>query len=87
MNLAEQVNEKIASLADALTTAHPRMPLLLKEIHTHLRADPEIVTLLDEDQIQIVVKGLIKQTNTELAAAVLKSTKKVSMKNITTADL
>jgi hypothetical protein len=87
MNLAEQVREKIASLADALTTAHPRMPLLLKEIHTHLRADPEIVTLLDEDQIQIVVKGLIKQTNTELAAAVLKSTKKVSMKNITTADL
>lgn len=88
MNPAQQVQEKIAQLSTALLEAHPRIPVLLKEIHTHLRTDPEIVTLLKEEEIQVVVNGLKKQTNTEIATAILKSSSsKKSLKNITVSDL
>lgn len=86
MNLADQVREKILSLQTALLENNSRMPVLLKEIHTQLKADPEVVTLLEPDEIAVIVNGLKKQTQTELATATAKSKTK-SIKSIGVLDL
>lgn len=70
-----ELHEKVAALQEALLTAHPTLPVLLRTIHTQLRADPELVTTLTEDEIGILVNGLKKQTNTEIATAVVKEAK------------
>ena len=76
---------KIASLQNAIHTAHPTMPILLKEIHTILKNDPSNVTLLSEEDISIIVSGLKQQTRTEITQATMK--KKTSLKNVGLADL
>lgn len=86
MTPVEIIKEKILAMEQALLQNHPRMPVLLKEIHTHLKADPEIVTLLDEEDIVKIVNGLIKQTQTEVAGIIMKDKKK-SLKNIGIGDL
>jgi hypothetical protein len=67
------VRAQIASLQSALLDRHPRMPTLLQEIHSALRAQPENVTLISEEEICAIVKGLEIQTNTYLAESVSKS--------------
>lgn len=67
-----QVREKILSLQTALLERHPRMPILLQEIHAALKAQPENVTLLPEEEICILVKGLQQQTGVFLAESVVK---------------
>ena len=66
------VQEKIQSLQSALLERHPRMPNLLQEIHQALKAQPENVTLLPEENIAIIVQGLQQQTNTFFAESVAK---------------
>lgn len=66
---------KMNSLSEAIHRQHPTMPVLLMQIHKQLRADPELVTTLDEDAIGIVVKGLQIQTKTELVTAATKPTR------------
>jgi len=68
--------DKVIDLQEALLDRHPRMPSLLREIHTTLRAQPENVTLLSEDQISIIVNGLKIQTGVEFAATATKSSSK-----------
>jgi hypothetical protein len=70
------LREKVASLEAALLARHPTMPTLLRDIHSALRAQPENVTLLSEEEIQSLVKGLQVQTNTFLATSVTKESKK-----------
>jgi hypothetical protein len=82
---AESIAMKIAELQEVILNAHPRMPMLLREIHTILKADPDCVTLLSEEDIGAIVSGLKKQTMTEITAATLK--KKTSLKNTSLADL
>jgi hypothetical protein len=65
---------KMNSLAEAIHHQHPTMPVLLKQIHTHLRNDPELVTTLDEEGIGIIVRGLQIQTKTELVTQAVKDT-------------
>lgn len=72
-NQAFELQEKVASLSNALLERHPRMPQLLQDIYQNLRAQPENVTLLSEDEIAIIVNGLKEQTKTEFASAVTKS--------------
>lgn len=76
---------KIAALQDAIQTAHPTLPILLKEIHTILKNDPAVVTVLSEEDIAVIVNGLKQQTKTEITASSLK--KKTSLKNVGLADL
>lgn len=68
--------DKISELQESLLDRHPRMPGLLREIHTALRAQPENVTLLNEDQISVIVNGLKVQTGVEFAASATKSSTK-----------
>ena len=65
--------DKVSALQEALLSRHPSMPGLLRDIHTTLRAQPENVTLLNEDQISVIVNGLKEQTGVVFAKAAMSS--------------
>ena len=67
------VANNIASLDAAIKENHPSMPRLLQDIWATLNKYPEQVTLLSEDEIEIVVSGLEKLVDTDLAAITIKS--------------
>lgn len=70
---------KIAELEEKLLTAHPTMPVLLREIHTAIKADPHLVTIMSEEHICTIVSGLKKVTNTQIVTAPeKKASKKVN---------
>lgn len=83
----EQVKEAIGSLRAALLETNPLMPNLLQQIYKQLKADPEVVTLLDEVEINTIVEGLKKQTNTEIAAATVKKTTGKKISTMSLSDL
>lgn len=80
MDAITQVKEKILNLQAALLAATPNMPVLLRDIHSSLKKDPECVTLLGEDEILTIVNGLKRQTNTEAAVGAIKSAKSKTSK-------
>ena len=82
----EQIKMNIAELDNLIKTAHPSMPLLLKDIHKVLMADPDTVTVMTEDEVSIIVAGLKKQTATEIATTLTKG-KKAALKNTSVDDL
>lgn len=69
---AFQVREKLASLEAALLEGTPNIPGLLRDIHQTLKADPDVVTILSEEECSILVRGLKKQTATEIATKAVK---------------
>ena len=77
----EQLKQKVAELSTMILDKHPKMPTLLREIHTTIRQYPEQVTLLDEEEINIIVSGLSVQTNTTFAAS---ATKPAALKSLAT---
>lgn len=86
----EIISSRISELQSQILANHPQMPLLLREIHSTLKNDPAVVTLLKEEEIAIIVSGLEKQTRTYIAESMVntKSTaKKAALKNVTSADL
>lgn len=86
-NLSYEISEAIADLSDKLLSQHPEMPHLLRKIHQTLKANPECVTLLSEEQIGIIVNGLSKQTQTTIATTISSSKKGKSIKSIGISDL
>jgi hypothetical protein len=74
-----ELQEKVADLQNKLLSQHPLIPTVLRSIHTQLRADPENVTLLSEEEIGVIVNGLKLQTNTEIATTVAKTTSTKSL--------
>ena len=87
MNLAQQVQENIATMEIALKESLPEIPTLLQTIHRQLKKDPEIVTLLSEDECNTLVEGLKEHTGIELAAKALKKPPKKSLKSTSLADI
>jgi hypothetical protein len=78
---ASEVQDKIQELQERLLSQHPTMPVLLQTIHKLLKQQPDNVTLLSDEQIGVIVSGLLRHTGTEIAAkAAGKKTKKVSQK-------
>lgn len=74
-----ELKEKVASLQAMLLEKHPKMPTLLREIHTALKAQPENITLLDEKEAAAIVNGLKIQTQTEFASSIVKTSKSPSV--------
>ena len=74
----EQISSEILRLQEMLLAQNPAMPTLLRTIHKELQANPDVVTLLAEEEIASIISGLEKFTKTELVTA----TKKVSTKPI-----
>lgn len=87
MDTATQVKEAILDLQSKLLSAHPEMPVLLRKIHQTLRSDPEVVTLLDEADIEVIVNGLSKQTQTVIATSLATKRTGKTLKSIGVADL
>lgn len=67
-----ELQQKVSELSQLILSKHPRMPTLLREIHTTLRAQPENVTLMSEEEIAVIVSGLKVQTGIEFAASATK---------------
>ena len=75
-----ELREKVGQLASAILEKNPKMPTLLREIHSALRAQPENVTLLSEEDISVIVSGLSVQTNVAFAQS---ATKPAAAKSLT----
>lgn len=86
-NQAFEVREKLAQLEEALLSATPNMPTILRDIHRNLKADPDIVTILSEQECSILVQGLKKVTATEIASTVSAKKPKKALSKMTLADL
>ena len=82
------IKEKLAMLDDSLKENLPNMATILRDIHTQLKDDPDTVTLLSEEECNILVEGLKAKTQTVIATAALKSSKaKKALKKTTLEDL
>lgn len=84
---AFEIKEKLAQLENALLEKLPTMPTLLRDIHRSLKADPDVVTLLSEEECAILVQGLKKQTQTEIATKVIKAKPRKALSKLTVDDL
>ena len=82
-----QISQELANLEASLLKETPDMPVLLRKIHTHLKRDPELVTLLTDDEAAILVQGLKKQTSTEIVASAVKKAPKKALSKMTVDDL
>lgn len=83
-----QVKEKLADLEGRLLATSPGLPTLLREIWVNLKKDADLVTILSPEECNILVRGLEKQTNVEMATVTIKSgTKGKALKNITLDDI
>lgn len=83
------IKTKLDELEQLLLTNHPTMATALRDLHKVLKAQPDIVTLMSEEEIAIVVKGLTQQTNSKLVESTLKpsATKKKALSKVTSDDL
>jgi len=86
MTPAEQVSAKIIELQERLLAKHPTMPVLLREIHKELLANPDVVTLLSNEERSVIISGLENYTRTDLIVATKGSSKKAISK-MTLVDL
>ena len=85
---AFQIKEKLADLQDRLEANAPGLATLLRDIHQTLKKDPDVVTLLSEEDCAVIVQGLKKQTATEIATSALKNKSgKKAMSKMTVGDL
>jgi hypothetical protein len=88
MTPTEQIKESILTLQAQLLEANPQLHSLAKIIHTALRKDPALVTTLSDDEVGIVVSGLMNITQTTIASAIVKGAgKSKGGKQITMEDL
>lgn len=84
---AYEVQEKLARLDSMLTAKTPGIATLLRDIHTTLKNDPDTVTILSEEECSILVRGLKKQTSTEIATAAIKKAPKKALSKTSVDDL
>lgn len=61
------------SLATALLQQEPQLGQFLADIHEHLRAEPELMHILTDEQIAATYKGFIAQSGKAIIAAKPKS--------------
>lgn len=86
MNTTFEVREAIASLSDMLTVGHPQLPTVLRKIHTALKSDPDVVTILSDEERARIIAGLEIQTRTKLVEVSAPKRSK-SLKNMTLDDI
>ena len=87
MTLQEQIQSKLAEIQESLENSAPNLPTLLRVVHTQLKKDPELVTLLSNKESSILVNGLKEHTKIELACSAVKSAPRKSLKATTIDDL
>ena len=87
---ADVILSKIAELSQAIEENNPSIATYVKDIHRNLLQFPELVHILQPEQVQAIVKG-IEQVNGEKIAEEAKpktrATKSGSKKKESLADL
>lgn len=78
---------EMAELESALNQQVPGFHTILRDIHIKLREDPNTVTLLSEDEIALIVKGLERHANVTLTAKAAKPTARAKKTPISATDL
>lgn len=78
MTPAEALKMQMAELESALEQDNPGMKTILKDIHSKLKNDPEIVTLMSDEDISVIIHALSRTTDTEIQTAKVKSTTRKS---------
>lgn len=61
------LEEACQTLADELLLAEPQLGDFLADIHEHLRAEPELMHILTDEQIAAVYQGFIAQSGKSIA--------------------
>ena len=59
---------QFAELEQALLAQQPEFKTILRQIHRHLGQEPELVTQMTEQEIQLIVSGLVVFANAEIVA-------------------
>ena len=83
---ADVILDKIAELSQALEENNPSIATYVKDIHRNLLQFPELVHILQPEQVQTIVKG-IEQVNGEKIAEEAKPKTRASKKKESLADL
>lgn len=83
---------EFAELEAALLAADPDFRNQLRNVHRHLGKEPELVTMMSEQEIQMIVRGLVELANSEIvepakAKSVKKATADMKKKVISADDL
>lgn len=84
---ASEVQDKIQELQERLLSQHPTMPVLLQTIHKLLKQQPDNITLLSDEQIGVIVSGLMRHTSTEISAKAAGSRAKKVTQKLSLSDL
>jgi len=84
---AFEVREKLAQLEAQLIEGTTGIATLLRDIHRTLKADPDVVTILSDEECSILVRGLKKQTATEIATTATKKKGGKAISKMTIGDL
>jgi len=87
MTPAEQISSAILELQEKLLAQHPTMPVLLRTIHKELQANPDVVTILKDEERAVIIAALEKFTKTELVANTKNLSKNKAIKSMTLLDL
>jgi len=82
MTPAEETSLKIVELDAALKSEHPTMPGLLREIFIKCKEDPDIITILSDEERNVIIEGCKKQAQVVITTAAVKGNKKKSPKSI-----
>jgi hypothetical protein len=83
INIEEIVKGRIFELQEALEKATPNYTNILREIHNTLKNDPDVVTLLTEDEIGTITAALKQHKNVVITS---EAVKKVSKKKLSSID-
>lgn len=79
---------QLAELEQALTEKLPEFRTILRDIHSKLRQDPDVVTAMSEEEIGILVDGLIHHANVEvITPGKVKAAKKAAKVPVSASDL
>lgn len=70
---------QFAELEAALLAQQPEFKTILRQIHRHLGQEPELVTQMTEQEIQLIVSGLVVFANAEIVAPAVAKTAKAKI--------
>ena len=69
---------KLYELEEAMDKKLPNRTIMLKEVHDTLKADPAVITLLTDEAIGLIVRGVTEHTGATIIANPKKVTNKRS---------
>lgn len=63
---AESIKAQLADLEQALEQRLPGMKTMLADIYKQMKNEPDVVTVMSEEEIAVVVRGLKVYANAEI---------------------